>query len=88
MRRIHPSTNFQAWSPAAVFVMTLKWATWDIEAKASPRNPYVVRWERSENEDNLEVVKRSASMGRSEFYWPEGLLTMSREKRPGGREGP
>ena len=60
-------TNFQACSAAAVLVMTLKWATWDIEANASPRNPYVVRCERSENDDNLEVVKRSANMGRSEF---------------------
>lgn len=47
--------------------MTLKWATWDIEANASPRNPYVEICERSENEDNFEVVKRSASIGKSEF---------------------
>ena len=44
----------------------------------------MVRCERSENEDSLEVVKRSANMGRSEFYWPEGLPIMSHEKQPGG----
>ena len=63
---------------------TLNRATWDIEANASPRNPYVVRRERSENEDNLEVVKRSAKMGRSEVYYSKGLLTMNVGKNDGG----
>lgn len=43
----------------------------------------MVRRERSENEDNLEVVKRSAKMWRSEFYHPKGLLMES--KNGGGR---
>lgn len=45
-----------------------------MEARASPRNPYVVRWERSENLDILEVVKRCASIGRSDFYSPNPRL--------------
>lgn len=38
-----------------------------MEANASPRNPYVVRRERSENDDSFEVVNRSANIGKSEF---------------------
>jgi len=38
-----------------------------MEAKASPLKPYVVMRDRSENVDSLEVVKRSASIGRSVF---------------------
>jgi hypothetical protein len=64
-------------------VTTLNRATWDIEANASPRNPYVVRRERSENEDNLEVVKRSAKIGRSEVYCSKGPLTVSHNKNDG-----
>lgn len=64
---------------------TLNRATWDIEANASPRNPYVVRRERSENEDNLEVVKRSAKIGRSEFYYSKGLMMMSQKTAEGQR---
>jgi len=45
----------------------------------------VVRCERSENEDNLEVVKRSANIERSEFYWVEGSPMMSYAKRPRDR---
>ena len=40
-----------------------------MDANASPLNPYVVMRARSENVDNLEVVKRSANMGRSVFFF-------------------
>ena len=74
-------TNFQACSAGAVFVTTLNRATWDIEAKASPRNPYVVSCERSENEESLEVVKRSAKIGRSELYYSKVSLNDERRKK-------
>jgi len=63
-------THFHAQLSFFVFVTTVRLATCDMEARASPRNPYVVRWERSENLDILEVVKRCASIGRSDFYSP------------------
>lgn len=59
--------HFQAQLSGFVLVMTVRCATYEIEAKASPRNPYVVRRDRSENVDSFEVVKRSARMGRSSF---------------------
>lgn len=74
------NTHFHAQLSFFVFVTTVRLATCDMEARASPRNPYVVRWERSENLDILEVVKRCASIERSDFYstpqveWPTSLL--------------
>lgn len=50
-----------------VFVVTLRCATCETEARASPRNPNVVSLERSENVVNLDVVNRSANIGRSAF---------------------
>jgi len=68
------NTHFHAQPSFFVLVTTVRLATCDMEARASPRNPYVVRWERSENLDSLEVVKRCASIGRSDFYpLPRGL---------------
>lgn len=60
-------THFHAQLPFFVFVTTVRLATCDMDASASPRNPYVVRWDRSENLDSLDVVKRCASIGRSDF---------------------
>jgi hypothetical protein len=61
-------TYFQAQLSVLVFVTTERCATWDIDARASPRNPYVVRRVKSEKVDNLDVVNRSAKIGRSLFY--------------------
>lgn len=61
-------TNFHAQVSDFVFVTTERCATWDMEASASPRKPYVVMRERSENVDNFEVVNRSARIGKSDFY--------------------
>ena len=49
-------------------MITDKWATCEIDAKASPRNPYVVNFDKSENVESFEVVNRSASIGKSDFY--------------------
>ena len=40
----------------------------DIDASASPRNTYVLILVKSENVDSLDVVKRSAKIGKSDFY--------------------
>ena len=61
-------TYFHAQLSVFVFVTTDKCATWDIDASASPRNPYVLILDKSENVDSLDVVKRSAKIGRSDFY--------------------
>lgn len=61
-------TYFQAHVSVLVLVVTERCATCDMDAKASPRKPYVVRRERSENVESLDVVKRSARIGRSAFF--------------------
>lgn len=58
---------FHAQDSVFVFVTTERCATCDIDANASPRNPYVLICDRSENVDSLEVVNRSARIGRSDF---------------------
>lgn len=60
-------TYFHAQVSVLVLVMTVRWDTYDIDAKASPRNPYVVNLDRSEKVEILEVVKRSARIGKSVF---------------------
>lgn len=60
-------THFQAHESFLVFVITLKCATCETDARASPLNPYVVNFDRSENVDSLEVVNRSAKIGKSDF---------------------
>jgi len=64
---IDSHTYLQAQGSVFVFVITVRCATWEIDASASPLKPYVVIRERSENVDSFEVVKRSASMGKSDF---------------------
>lgn len=61
-------TYFQAQVSFLVFVTTVRCATCDTDANASPRKPYVVRRDRSENFESLDVVKRSARIGKSAFY--------------------
>ena len=39
-----------------------------MDASASPRKPYVVKHDKSENVDSFDVVNRSARMGKSVFY--------------------
>jgi hypothetical protein len=39
-----------------------------MDASASPRKPYVVKRDKSENVDSFDVVNRSARMGKSVFY--------------------
>lgn len=60
---------FHAQESILVFVMTVMSATYDMDARASPRKPYVVRRDRSENLASLEVVKRSARIGKSSCYF-------------------
>lgn len=60
-------TNLQAQASNSVFVMTDKCATCEIDASASPLNPYVVIRLKSAKVDSFEVVKRSASIGKSFF---------------------
>lgn len=55
-------TNLQPQLSDFVFVMTDKCTTCEIDASASPLNPYVVIRVKSAKVDNFEVVKRSASM--------------------------
>ena len=62
------TTYFHAHEFVFVFVTTVIFATYDMDASASPRKPYVVKRDKSENLDNLEVVKRSARIGRSSCY--------------------
>jgi hypothetical protein len=38
-----------------------------MDASASPRKPYVVRCDKSENVDSFDVVNRSARIGKSFF---------------------
>ena len=47
--------------------MTERWATWEMDAKASPRNPYVVIRDKSSNVDSFDVVNLSARIGKSSF---------------------
>ena len=61
------ATYFHAQVSFFVLVVTVSLATWEIDAKASPLNPYVVIRDRSEKVDIFEVVKRSARMGKSAF---------------------
>jgi hypothetical protein len=42
-----------------------------MDASASPLNPYVVIRLKSANVESFEVVNRSASMGKSLFYYKE-----------------
>jgi hypothetical protein len=49
----------------SVIVRTVTWATWLMEARASPRKPYVVMRERSSKVRSLDVVKRRQRIGRS-----------------------
>ena len=60
-------THFHAQVSFFVLVITESCATWEIDASASPRNPYVVMRDKSENVDSFDVVKRSAKMGKSVF---------------------
>ena len=62
------ATYFHAQESVFVFVTTVMFATYDMDASASPRKPYVVSRDRSENLDSLDVVKRSARMGKSSCY--------------------
>jgi hypothetical protein len=39
-----------------------------MDARASPRKPYVVKCDKSEKVESLDVVNRSARIGRSDFY--------------------
>ena len=56
-----------------VLVRIDNFATWLIDAKASPRNPYVAIFDKSENSFSLDVVKRSQTTFRSSFRIPEPL---------------
>lgn len=62
------SAYFQAQLSVFVFETTERWDTWDIDASASPLKPYVCMCARSEYDDSLDVVKRSARIGRSDFW--------------------
>jgi hypothetical protein len=64
--------HFHACPSFLVLVVTDSLATCEMEARASPRNPYVAIRDRSENEEIFDVVNRSASIGRSVFYWKFG----------------
>jgi len=46
-------------------VLTVTWATWLMEARASPRNPKVPMELRSSYFFSLDVVKRSHKIGKS-----------------------
>ena len=56
-----------------VLVRIDNFATWLIDAKASPRNPYVAIFDKSENSFSFDVVKRSQTTFRSSFRIPEPL---------------
>ena len=61
------AAHFHAHASALVFVTTDRWETYDMDARASPRNPYVCNFSKSEKFEILDVVNRSARMGRSSF---------------------
>ena len=56
-----------------VLVSIVNFATWLMEARASPRNPYVVMLDKSENCLSLDVVKRSQTIGKSSLRIPVPL---------------
>ena len=68
-KKVASFTHFHAHVSDFVFVMTDRWATCEIEASASPLKPYVAMRLKSEKVDNLEVVKRSARIGKSAFRY-------------------
>lgn len=69
---------FHAQLSSFVFVTTDKCATCEMEARASPRKPYVFNFDKSEKLEIFEVVKRSARMGRSAF-WASRSSAVSRQ---------
>jgi hypothetical protein len=72
-------TNLQAQFSDFVFVMIDKCATCEIEASASPLNPYVEIRLKSAKVESFEVVNRSASMGKSPFWYMEDQQSPNRQ---------
>lgn len=65
----------------AVFVWMVKWATWLMLERASPRKPYVAIDCKSSNFFNFDVVNRSQTMRKSSLRMPVPLSRIYRFKR-------
>ena len=74
--------HLKAHCMSTVFVTIVKWATWDILARASPRKPCVPILVRSSNFSNLLVVNLSQTIAKSSLLIPVPLSWIFSSLRP------